>query len=46
MPKKYYIKKGDTLTIIAQKLGVSIDYLMEMNPQFGDIHSEKDYLYY
>ena len=27
----YIVKRGDTLTSIARKLGVSLDYLIEMN---------------
>lgn len=35
-PTVYKIKKGDTLTKIAKKKGITVDNLLEMNPEITD----------
>jgi LysM repeat protein len=32
-PKAYVVKAGDTLTVIADKTGVSLDEILQLNPE-------------
>jgi LysM repeat protein len=43
----YYVKYGDTLTAIAYSLGVSLDHLIQSNPQIDpNLIYEGDAIYY
>ena len=42
--ESYTVRKGDTLFLIAQKFGVSVDYLMGLNGLYSDIIYENQVL--